>query len=564
MINDPCRTLSVVSVVFIGIIITIPIICGFLGFFLPSFNYQPILGKGEFSLNYFYISMNIPGIYKSIILSIFTCLVSTILALFFSQVILLYFFKTKFYNYIKIIISPLIALPHITMAICLIFLLSPSGLLLRSISPWLTGFDRPPNSYIFPDEYGFFLILGLMLKEIPFLILVSLSALREFSSTKIFDLGKSFQHSSFSSWFILIFPIIYKKIRLVVFIIIAFSSSVVDMSLLLAPSTPSTLSVRILQIFQSSDMDSFFIASNLSLIQLLIIIILLIFWIVLEKIIKQKYFYIFFIKITSFKLEFVKCVILCFSIILFLLSFMGIISSILWGFSENWYFPNFFPNDLNTSGFLSFYDQNQSIIFISIFIPLIVSLLSTSLTIMWVELLDYLNIKKTQFEWIIFIPLFIPQISFLIGLQSFMIFLNYNSFLISLIFVQLFYVIPYCFIILAPAMREVKSDYIKVASSLGKNRIGRLFKIKIPLVLPSLLTSFAIGMIVSFSLYLPVYFIGAGRVTTLTVEALNLALSGSKQDLGIATFFQIFFPILLLIIIAFINRKTIKWKFNFN
>ena len=108
------------------------------------------------------------------------------------------------------------------MAIGLIFILSPSGLFLRFVSPWLTGFDRPPNTYIFPDEYGFLLILGLMLKEIPFLVLVSLSALREFSSTKFFDLGKSFQHSIFSTWFILIFPIIYKKIRLVIFIIIAF------------------------------------------------------------------------------------------------------------------------------------------------------------------------------------------------------------------------------------------------------------------------------------------------------------------------------------------------------
>ncbi len=560
MVNNFCRLLSKVSIVFIGIIIILPILFGFLGFFLPSFNYLPTLGKGELNLNYFYISMNIPGIYKSILLSIFTGLVSTILALFFSQVILLYFFKTKFYNYLKIIISPLIALPHITMAIGLIFLLSPSGLLLRSVSPWLTGFDRPPNSYLFPDEYGFVLILGLMLKEIPFLILVSLSALREFSSSKFFDLGKSFQYSSFSTWFILIFPIIYKKIRLVVFIIIAFSSSVVDMSLLLAPSTPSVLSVRILQIFQSSDIDSFFIASNLSLIQLFIIIILLIVWIFFEKITKSKFFYIFFLKITAFKSEFLRIAILCFSVILFLLSFMGIICSILWGFSENWYFPNFFPNDLNIDNFLSFYYQNKSLILISIFIPLVVSLLSISITILWVELLDYLNITETQFEWIIFTPLFIPQISFLIGIQSFMIFFNFNSFLIPLIFVQLFYVIPYCFIILAPAIREVKSDYIKVASSLGKKRIGRLFEIKIPLVLPSLMTSFAIGMIVSFALYVPVYFIGAGRVTTLTVEALNLALSGSKQDLGIATFFQIIFPILLLITIALINRKIIKWK----
>ena len=96
MLNNFYSLLSKISVVFIGIIVTVPIFCGFLGFFLPSFNYLPILGKGELSLNYFYISMNIPGIYKSIILSIFTGLVSTALALFFSQVILLYFLKLKF------------------------------------------------------------------------------------------------------------------------------------------------------------------------------------------------------------------------------------------------------------------------------------------------------------------------------------------------------------------------------------------------------------------------------------------------------------------------------------
>ena len=177
MANNFFRLLCKVSIFFIGIIISVPILCGFIGFFVPSFNYLPILGKGEISLNFFYISMNITWIYKSILLSLFTGLVSTALALFFSQVILLYFFKTKIYNYLKIYISPLIALPHITMAIGLIFLLSPSGLFLRSVSPWLTGFDRPPNVYLFPDEYGFILILGLILKEIPFLILVSLSAL---------------------------------------------------------------------------------------------------------------------------------------------------------------------------------------------------------------------------------------------------------------------------------------------------------------------------------------------------------------------------------------------------
>ena len=548
-------------VIFIATLVIIPIIFGFIGFFLPSFGYFPILGKSEFNLNYFHLSFNIAGISKSIILSLFTGLVSTLLALFFSQVILLYLFKTRAYNYIKIIISPLIALPHITMAIGLIFLFSPSGLFFRLISPWLTGFDRPPNIFIMPDEYGLFLILGLILKEIPFFILVSLSALQEFSAKKIFDLGKSLQNSNFSSWCILIFPLIYKKIRFVIFIVIAFTASVVDMSLILAPSTPSTLAIRILQTYQSSDADSLFIASNLALIQLFIIIILLLFWMVLEKIVSYKLSFIFFMKILSFKTFFIKKTVILTSVILFFLSILGIISSLIWGLSANWYFPNFFPKSLTLDVFTNFYNENKSIIFISIFISFIVSLISSLLTIIWVELIEILKIKKIYLEWIIFIPLFIPQISFLIGLQSFIILFDFDSYLLPLIIIQLFYVIPYSFIILAPSLREIKKEIIIVATSLGKNRLQRLLSIKIPIVMSSLLTSFAIGMLVSFSLYTPVYFFGGGRITTLTVEALNLALSGSRQDLGVATFFQIIIPILILITVAYLSKKICKWRF---
>ena len=169
--------------------------------------------------------------------------------------------------------------------------------------------------------------------------------------------------------------------------------------------------------------------------------------------------------------------------------------------------------------------------------------------------------KKIYLEWIIFIPLFIPQISFLIGLQSFIIIFDFDSYLLPLIIIQLFYVIPYSFIILAPSLREIKKEIIIVATSLGKNRLQRLLNVKIPIVMSSLLTSFAIGMLVSFSLYTPVYFFGGGRITTLTVEALNLSLSGSRQDLGVATFFQIIIPILILITVAYLSKKICKWRF---
>ena len=556
-----CRQFTKALLILLALLIITPIFFGFLGFFLPSFGYFPAIGRYDFDLSYFNSSFDLPGISKSFKLSVFTGFFSTILALFFSQVILLNLFQTKIYNYIRLIIAPLLALPHITMAVGLIFLFSPSGLIFRLISPWLTGFDRPPNLFIIPDEYGIFLILGLLLKETPFFLLLSMSALEQLPARKVFNVGRTLQHSSFSNWFLLIFPLIYKKIRLVIFIVIAFAASVIDMSLLLAPSTPSTLAIRIFQIFQTSEVDSIFVASNLALIQFCIIIALILFWIFLEKIIKQNFFYIFLIKILIRKKSLFVDSLFIIAMVLFLLSMMGIASSFLWSISENWHFPNFFPSSFSLNNILIFLYQHQSTVLTSVCISILVSFLSIILILMWVELTETINFKILYFEWVLFIPLFIPQISFLIGLQSFLVTLNFQSFLLALIVVELLYVLPYCFIILAPALREIKKEFIKVGSSLGKNRFERLVFIKIPLVSSSLLTSFGIGMIVSLSLYAPVYFIGAGRINTLTVEAVNLALSGSRQDLGLATVFQVIIPILILLIIAYLNKKLTKWRF---
>ena len=542
-------------------VLIVPITFGILGFLLPSFGYFPILDKHQFNLNYFYVSSNIPGISKSIILSFFTGFLSTVLALFFSQLIILSIFQSRVYSFIKIIISPLLALPHVTMAIGLLFIFSPSGLLLRIFSPWLTGFERPPNIFIIPDDYGFFLILGLVLKEIPFFILVSISAIEQFGARKFFNLGKSLQHTTFSVWCVLLFPLIYHRIRLIVFIVIAFAASVVDISLLLAPSTPSTLAIQILQNYQSSEPKSLFIASNLALIQLLVILKLFLIWFLLEKLLSNKYLFTFLVNAVSYKSNLIKYFTFTLILILSILSFLTIISSFLWGLGGNWYFPNLLPKNISFEVLTIFLNENKSLILISVFIPLIVSILSCLIVTLWVELTESLN-KRNQFlEGLIFLPLLIPQISFLIGMQSFLIPLNFNNFLLPLIIVELFYVIPYSFIILAPSFRAISKDILKVASSLGKNRFERLILVKIPMIMPTFLLSIAIGMLVSFALYTPVYFIGAGRVTTLTVETLNLSLSGAKRDLGVATIFQIIIPIIILLLVIWYKKRCNKWSF---
>ena len=72
------------------------------------------------------------------------------------------------------LLGPLVAIPHSTIAVGLVFLLAPSGWLMRLISPALTGLEQPPTWGLVPDPYGLVLILGLVAKELPFLLLLAL------------------------------------------------------------------------------------------------------------------------------------------------------------------------------------------------------------------------------------------------------------------------------------------------------------------------------------------------------------------------------------------------------
>ena len=212
MVNKFTHIVCLIVLFIFSLIIFFPILAGILGIFLPSFGYSPILGGDFFTLNFFYKLYYLPGIKKSFFLSFFTGFTATFFSLLFSQLIILYLFNTKIFNYIKFLIAPLIAFPHVTMAVGLLFLFSPSGLIIRLLSPWLLGFDRPPDFYIIPDSYGFSLILGLIIKEIPFFLLISISMLDQFPANKILKVGRSLQHSIFSSCFLLIFPLFYKRI----------------------------------------------------------------------------------------------------------------------------------------------------------------------------------------------------------------------------------------------------------------------------------------------------------------------------------------------------------------
>ena len=62
-------------------------------------------------------------------------------------------------------------------------------------------------------------------------------------------------------------------------------------------------------------------------------------------------------------------------------------------------------------------------------------------------------------------------------------------------------------------------------------------------------TALFIGISVSMALYLPTIFVGAGRINTITVEAVSLASGGGRGPVGLAAMLQIAIPVVSFVII---------------
>jgi putative thiamine transport system permease protein len=80
--------------------------------------------------------------------------------------------------------------------------------------------------------------------------------------------------------------------------------------------------------------------------------------------------------------------------------------------------------------------------------------------------------------------------------------------------------------------------------------------VTLPRLAPAIITALFVGTAVSVALYLPSLFAGAGRITTMTLEAVALASGGSRAMAGVATMLQLLIPIVAFIILHGIYRLS--------
>ena len=112
-----------------------------------------------------------------------------------------------------------------------------------------------------------------------------------------------------------------------------------------------------------------------------------------------------------------------------------------------------------------------------------------------------------------------------------------------------------------PAFRGINVNFIQIAKTYQKSNFNIFFFIKLPLIQKAIFLSLGIGFLVSIALYTPVYFIGDGKISTLSLEVVNLSFSGNRKDLGVITVLQMILPLLILSLVFYVSRVTVKWRF---
>ena len=112
-----------------------PVAVGLLGTLLPAFGYLPVLGGEQFSLEPWRRLLAAPGLATAVQFTLTTGFASTAIALAIAVLVFAAGHGTAALTRIRRGMVPLLAVPHLALAVGLAFLIAPSGWLVRLIAP---------------------------------------------------------------------------------------------------------------------------------------------------------------------------------------------------------------------------------------------------------------------------------------------------------------------------------------------------------------------------------------------------------------------------------------------
>jgi putative thiamine transport system permease protein len=536
-----------------------PIVAGVAGTVGPALGWLPAIGGEAISLAPFRDLLAWPGFAASLRVTLTTGVAATALSLGLVVLFCAAAHGTARFRRAQGLVAPLLATPHAALAIGFAFLAAPSGMGARLVSPWLTGWMRPPDIATVGDAAGLALIAGLVLKEVPYLLLVTFAALNQVRAEALVRVARTLGYGPVTAWLKTVVPLVYPQIRLPVYAVLAFSLSVVDVAMILGPGNPPTLSVLVVRWFTDRDLSLWFPASAGALLLAGLVAAAIMLWRLGEWGLSRG---------VRGWLEGgarggagwgARAAAVTLLGLVALLSLSALLALAAWSFAGPWRFPEALPRSWTLATWTGQVGALRDPARATIVIGASATVAALALALLCLEAEDRFGLRARQRALLLlYLPLLLPQVSFLFGLQVMLVRAGVDGTMGAVVWAHLLFVLPYVVLTVADPWRAMDPRLARNAAALGAGPWRVFLAVKLPVMLRPIAIAAAVGFAVSVGQYLPTLFAGAGRIATLTTEAVTLAGGSDRRVVGAYALVQALLP--LLAYAAALAIPALAWR----
>ena len=458
-------------------------------------------------------------------------------------------------------LAPMLAVPHAAFAIGLMFLIAPSGWLLRALSPWATGFEQPPPWSTTQDPWGLGLTAVLVAKEVPFLLWTAATQLQRLDTaqrwSRELQIARSMGYGAMQAWWRVLWPQLWPRMWSPLLAVFAYGLTVVDMAQIIGPQAPPTLSVLAWQWLQ--DADPAINAQGAAAAWLLTLcagLLAALLWPV-PKLMRWRSRWVdgrrgeggndwksprFLEACSRLPGLFLALVFVYVAVMLALAvgSFSGV-----------WPFPQMWPQSFSLDAWQSVAGSARTLQS-TLGLALASALAALVWSLLWLEFAP--RQWDAGMRRLIYLPLLLPSVLWVVGLHQLSLAWGLDASWPGLWLAHSLACTPYALIALSPAYLGFDRRYADIVASLAKGRSALLWRVKWPLLKAALAGAFAVAFAVSVAQYLPTLYIGAGRYSTVTTEAVTLASGGQRSLAAAYAWLQWLLPALMFALAAWLGR----------
>ncbi|MFO1284812.1 MAG: ABC transporter permease subunit [Burkholderiales bacterium] len=522
----------------------LPIAAGLAGTVAPAFGFLPAIGGHSLTLDPWRELVRWPGFTTAVVTSVATGFAATLGSLLIALAFTAWACARPWGERAAAWLAPILATPHSAFAIGLAFVIAPSGWIVRALTPWLTGFEVPPDVATVGHPSGAALVLALMVKEVPYLVLMIAGATAQVPARESLAIARSLGYGAADAWVATVLPRVWPQIRLPVCAVLAFSLSVVDVALVLGPGNPPTLAVQAVRWFADPDVTLWFPAAAAATLQLAIVVASLAVLLGIERAMTR----IGTARIergrrdgAAAPLAAAGAVALA---ILVALACASIAGMGLWSLATQWRFPDAWPAGLTMEGWMRRADGLAAPFATTLGVAAISVAVSLALALGCLEF-EQRRARRGPPPGLalLYLPLVVPQVAFLFGAQVLLVRTGWDGTLAAVVWAHVIFVLPYLFLSLADPWRSLDPRYARTAASLGAGPWRVFARVKLPILVKPVAIACAVAFAVSVGQYLPTLFAGNGRVATLTTEAVTLSSGADRRVIGAYALLQALLPL---------------------